>query len=69
MVNTFHQNYLEKTTRIAVLLDSVLPMVKLIVKLSAKRKQKNLAKDTIKWIKWDDKDLNQYDFPEPKAGR
>lgn len=51
MISTFYKYYLEKPISISIYLNSILAITKLIVKLLIKRKQKYLAKDTIKYIK------------------
>lgn len=51
MVNTFYKDYLEKQIVILILLDFAPPMIKSIVKLFAKWKQRRLAKKAIKHAK------------------
>ena len=51
MVTIFYKDYLEKPIVILVILDSTSPIAKLTIKLSAKKKQKHLAKLIMKYVK------------------
>ena len=51
MVNIFYNDYLERSTRTLASLDSSPPIVKLMVILLAKQKQKLIIKGIIKYTK------------------